>query len=148
MRVRDLLGKKRSQGAVTIMASADVATAARMLMHHNIGGLPVVGIDGSLVGFLAERDIVQAVNRTPGGVRDLPVELVMCRPAPTCSADDSLHEVMARMNHERLRHVVVLDGRSIAGILSVGDLVKHRVEELELETGVLRDFVLAQRARS
>lgn len=71
----------------------------------------------------------------------------MQRPAPTCTVEDILDEVTARMNRERLRHLVVLDGQRMAGIISVGDLIKRRLEELEIETGVLRDYVVAQRAR-
>jgi predicted transcriptional regulator len=70
----------------------------------------------------------------------------MRRPVPVCSADDSLRDVMARMTRDRLRHLVVLDGDSVTSVISVGDLVKHRLEQLETETGVLRDYVAAYRA--
>ena len=101
---------------------------------------------GGLAGFLSERDVVAAVDRSPLGVRHLRVEQCMQRPAPTCRSEDSLPEVMARMTRERLRHLVVVQGTAIAGVLSVGDLVKYRLEQLEMETGVLRDYVAAQRA--
>jgi CBS domain-containing protein len=71
----------------------------------------------------------------------------MRRPAPTCRADDPLPGVMARMTRNRLRHLVVVGDDGIVGVVSVGDLVKHRLEQLETETGVLRDYVAAQRAR-
>ena len=146
MRVRELIGRKKGE-VIRIAATADVAAAAKLLMEHGIGGLPVVR-GQSLVGFISERDIVRATHRGFESVRGLPVEAVMSKPAPTCEADDPLNPVMSRMNRERLRHVVVLDGDEVAGILSVGDLVKNRLEELEMETGVLRDYVVAQRARS
>jgi len=114
-------------------------------MKHLVGGLPVVAEDGAVTGFIAERDIVVALDGTAGSVRDLLVDDVMRRPAPTCSADDTLHEVVARMTRERLRHIAVLDGGRLAGVVSVGDMVKHRLEELQTETGVLRDYVAAQR---
>jgi CBS domain-containing protein len=148
MRVRELLGKKKSAEVITIAPSSDVGLAARLLMQHTIGGLPVVRSDGKVVGFVSERDIVRALNRGTEGTRRLPIEEVMQRPAPTCQVDEALGEAMGRMNRERLRHLVVLDGDQIAGVLSVGDLVKHRIEQLETETGVLRDYVVAQRARS
>jgi CBS domain-containing protein len=147
MRVGKLLEKKNLPEVITIVPAASVPTAARLLMQYTIGGLPVVGADGRLVGFLSERDFVRAVNQYTDGIRDLTVAEIMRSPAPTCTADDPLNEVTARMNRERLRHLVVLDGRSIVGILSVGDIVKRRIEELEIETGVLRDYVVAQRAK-
>jgi signal-transduction protein with cAMP-binding, CBS, and nucleotidyltransferase domain len=69
------------------------------------------------------------------------------RPAATCEAGDGVVQVMRRMTAERLRHLVVRDGDEIAGVISVGDIVKDRLEQLETETGVLRDYVAAQRAR-
>jgi signal-transduction protein with cAMP-binding, CBS, and nucleotidyltransferase domain len=74
-----------------------------------------------------------------------PVERIMQRP-PICRAEDTLHEVMSRMTRERLRHLVVVDEGRTIGVISVGDLVKYRLEELELEAGTLRDYVAAQRA--
>ena len=111
-----------------------------------VAGLPVVAADGAVLGFLAERDIVATVDRHAGGIRHLSVGDVMRRPAPVCGVDDTLHEVMARMTRDRLRHIVVVDAGRIAGLISVGDLVKHRLEELETEANVLRDYVAAQRA--
>ncbi|MGH7500126.1 MAG: CBS domain-containing protein [Longimicrobiales bacterium] len=146
MYVRDLLAGKSS--AITIEPGRDIATAVQLLMRHHIGGLPVVTRAGSLVGFLAERDVVRIVDAAIDLIRSMTVEQVMRRPAPVCAVDDSLHEVMARMTRERMRHFVVLDEDHIAGVISVGDLVKHRLEQLETEAGVLRDYVAAQRART
>ncbi len=148
MRVRELIQSKRLPDVVTLPLGADLAAAAGALMQHNIGGLPVVTPEGKLVGFLSERDIVRAVHRQGDAIRKTPVKQVMHAPAPVCAADDALNDVMARMNRERLRHLVVVDAERIAGVISVGDLVKHRIGELETEAGVLRDFVVAQRARS
>jgi CBS domain-containing protein len=148
MQVRELIQKKRVPEVITLPLSADLATAAGLLMRHNIGGLPVVKADGQLVGFVSERDIVRAVDHTGDGIRQIPVKAFMRSPAPICTADELLNTVMTRMNRERLRHLVVVDGERVAGVLSVGDLVKHRISELETETGVLRDYVVAQRARS
>ena len=126
MRVRNLLETKKTAEVITIAPSADVPTAARLLLQHTIGGLPVVRPDGVLVGFVSERDFVRTVNLHTDRIRSLTVEQIM-RPAPTCTLDDAVNEVTARMNNERLRHLVVLDGRRIAGIISVGDLIKRRV---------------------
>jgi CBS domain-containing protein len=145
MSVREILRRKDGQ-VITISPDMDAGAAARMLIRHGIGGLPVVESNGTILGFLAERDLVRVLDAHPGSIRDLAVREVMTRPAPTCAVDEPLHDVMARMTRKRLRHLIVLDGRTIAGVISVGDLVKFRLEQLETETGVLRDIVAAQRA--
>lgn len=154
MSVRDLL-KKKPRSVVTVESTATVARAAELLMDRGIGGLPVIALPGSsLVGFVSERDIVDAVDRHESedvlteSIRALPVTSVMTKPPPVCRTGDELRDVMARMTRDRLRHLVVLDERDeIAGIISVGDLVKDRLEQLEVEAGVLRDYVAAQRAK-
>jgi CBS domain-containing protein len=142
MRVRDLLGRK-SATLITVDAKADVGTAIRLLIEHNIGGLPVVVGDGAVVGFVAERDVVRALHEGRGA--DHRVQQVM-QPAAACGPDESLPDVMRRMTTQRHRHLVVQEHGRLLGVISVGDIVKHRLEELELETGVLRDVVAGQRA--
>jgi CBS domain-containing protein len=146
MSVRELL-KGRSAAMITVSRDADVASAARLMIDHGVGGLPVVGTKGEIVGMLAERDLVRAVREHAPQVNEVPVERIM-RPPPTCAPGDSLQEVMSRMTRERLRHLVVVHDGEPVGLISVGDLVKFRLEQLETETGVLRDYVAAQRART
>lgn len=146
MSVRDLLTRKPT-GVVSVKPNASVAHAAGRLIDQGVGGLPVVDEQGRLVGFLAERDIVALVDSKGSGIRDTPVSSAMRRPAPVCGADESLRAVMTRMTRERLRHLVVMDDERIAGVISVGDIVKQRLEQLETEAGVLRDYVAAQRAK-
>jgi CBS domain-containing protein len=145
MNVRDVL-RNKADGVVTIEPAASAGADARLLIRHGIGGLPVVSLRGELEGFLSERDLVRAVDERPGSIQDVPVERIMQQPAPTCSADDPLMDIMGRMTRHRLRHLVVVDGEGVAGVLSVGDLVRHRLEQLELEAGILRDYVASQRA--
>jgi CBS domain-containing protein len=147
MRVSDVMRKK--QGAVvTVGRDEPVSAAARLLMEHNVGGLPVLDGSERVCGFVSERDIVRAVHERAERAGQERVDQVMRKPAPTCETDTLLQQAMSRMTRERLRHLIVLDGGRVAGVLSVGDLVKHRLEQLETETGVLRDYVTAQRARS
>jgi CBS domain-containing protein len=147
VKVGELIGKK-AQSVVTIQRDEPVSTATRLLMERGIGGLPVLSHDGSLCGFVAERDIVRAAHERTEDFRRRRVEEVMHRPAPTCEAGAALREVMSRMTRERERHLVVVDGGRVTGVISVGDLVKHRLEQLETEAGVLRDYVSARRALS
>ncbi|HUL48582.1 MAG TPA: CBS domain-containing protein [Gemmatimonadales bacterium] len=144
MRVQDLLERKPST-LITIDVDGSVEQAVHLLMLHNIGGLPVVVNGGRLVGFVAERDIVRAVGRRSWNALDVRMREIM-RPAATCQVDESLYDVMRRMTSERQRHLVVEeDGRPI-GVISVGDIVKQVLEQLETEAGVLRDYVAAHRA--
>jgi len=145
MRVQDLLRKKPAD-TITIGPHDGLTTAAHLLIAHGIGALPVVSETGRPIGLLSERDIVRAVARNVYGVRNLTVEQSMRTPPPICSADDPIRNVMVRMTRERLRHLIVLEDDRMAGVISVGDLVKDRLDELELETGVLRDYVAARRA--
>jgi CBS domain-containing protein len=144
MRVRDWLGHKSST-LITVEPKTELDSAARLLIDRNIGGLPVLKTDGTAAGFISERDIVRALLRHGGSVASLRVADVM-RPPPLCDANDSVEEVMRRMTVERLRHLMVSESGSIVGVISVGDIVKHRLEQLETETGVLRDYLAAQRA--
>ena len=145
MRVRDLLNRKHST-VITIEPERDLGAAVRLMMRYGIGGLPVATPAGELVGIVSERDIVRAVDGSMHSIREVSVRLAMRRPAPICSVNDPVQEVMARMTRDRLRHLVVLQDERIVGVISVGDLLKHRLEELETEAGVLRDYVAAHRA--
>ena len=145
MRVRDLIGRKPA-GVVTIEPGATLEAAVKLMVRHNVGGLPVMAPDGAVTGFVAERDVVRAVYEHHGDIGTVLVAQVR-RPPPMCDADDSVNAAMRRRTRERIRHLVVQDQGAIVGVLSVGDIVKNHVEQLELEAGVLRDYVIAQRAK-
>ncbi len=142
MYVRDLVSGQR---VVTVAPQDEVATAIRLLFKYNIGGMPVVTPDGAVVGFIGERDIVKTINSHLGPVRHMPVQDAM-RPAAFCDPDDSVEVVMRRMTNERVRHLVVQENGTVLGVVSVGDMVKFRLSQLETETAVLRDYVAAHRA--
>jgi CBS domain-containing protein len=139
--IRDLVQEQR---VVTVSPQEEVGKAVRLLFIHNIGGMPVVAADGTVVGFIGERDIVKTMNGHFGPVRHMLVQDVM-RPAAFCDPDDSIETVMQRMTSERLRHLVVRENGHLLGVVSVGDMVKYRLSQLELETAVLRDYLAAQR---
>jgi CBS domain-containing protein len=142
--VRELISH-RTRTLITVGPQVDVGTAIRLFFTHSIGGLPVVSHDGTVVGFVSERDVVRAVNGHMGPIRNMLVQEVM-RPAPFCDADDTVESVMKQMTAQRLRHLVVRDGGRPIGVVSVGDMVKYQLEQLESERAVLRDYVAAQRA--
>ena len=142
MHVRDLVGRQR---VITVGPQEEVATAVRLLFDHNIGGLPVVTADGAVVGFIGERDIVKTMNSHLGPIRHMMVRDSM-RPAAFCDPDDSIEVVMQRMTSERVRHLVVRENGKVLGVVSVGDTVKFRLGQLEMEAAVLRDYLAGQRA--
>ena len=142
MKVRDILGTKGG-GVATIRAEAAISTVVRRLRLEGIGALVVSEDDAQVVGIISERDIVT-------GLADQGVELLekqvidlMTTPVKTCTPEANIKDVMAIMTRSRVRHLpVVTDGR-LVGIISIGDVVKNRLEEVELEAGVLRDAYIA-----
>jgi CBS domain-containing protein len=144
MQVRELISRGRSD-VITVPPTAPVELALKRMIDHNVGGLPVVDETERLVGFVSERTIVEALLKQRTDIRVQPIASLMKRP-PTCSPDDSVQRVMSRMTRERVRQFVVVEDDRVAGIISVGDIVKRRLDELEMETGVLRDYVAARRA--
>jgi CBS domain-containing protein len=144
MRVDAILHAKGA-AVETIRPDAKVQMAVHRLRMQNVGAL-VVCRDGEKVeGVLSERDLVRGLAKHGADLLEMSVVAVMSRNVPTCTPDDSLAFVMDQMTRTRQRHLpVVVDGR-LCGIVSIGDVVKHRLEEMELETHVLRDAYLTRR---
>ena len=144
MRVQDVLAVK-GQAVETIRPDAKVLIAVHRMRMQNVGSL-VVSRDGERVeGVLCERDIVRGLTRHGADLLDMSVVAVMSRTVPMCSPGDSLTAVMDQMTRTRNRHVPVVDGTGrLCGIVSIGDVVKHRLEDMALETSVLRDAYLTR----
>lgn len=144
MKVRGILDAK-GRDVVTIRPDATVATAVHRLALERVGAL-VVSEDGvRIAGILSERDIVGALAgegadllSTGRRVADL-----MTRHVVTCGPDDTVKQLMAEMTRRRIRHLPVVEGGRIAGIVSIGDVVKSRLGEVEMEATVLRDAYIA-----
>jgi CBS domain-containing protein len=123
---------------------APVTVAVHRMATRAIGSLVVVAPDDQLLGVVGERDIVRAMDRHGARFVDLHVRDVVNPNVATCTVTDDLAEVMRRMTATRSRHMPVLEGAQVVGLVSIGDVVKHRLGELELETHVLRDVYLAR----
>jgi predicted transcriptional regulator len=136
----------RQKGAdvVTIAPEASIRSAAGWLRAKNIGALVVVSGD-AILGLISEREIVHAFSQHGDGAASTPVKDIMIRRLITVSPDDGLNRVMNLMTRHRVRHMPVLRNGKLAGIISIGDVVKHRLEELELEANVIRDAYIATR---
>lgn len=128
----------------TIRPDADATTAASRMKTHGIAAL-VVTEDQRVVGLIGERDIVLAMAADTGSIAGLTVQDVMQKRPETCSPEDTVQRVMETMTRKRRRHIpVVRDDGSLSGIVSIGDMVKFRLSQMELETQVLRDAYLTK----
>ena len=144
MRVSEILSVKGAS-VVTIRQDATITAAIHRMTLERIGAL-VVSNDGHRIdGILSERDIISALSNEGASILepDRKVAEMMTRDVEVCAADDSIKDVMRRMTGHRIRHLPVVEGHRLAGMVSIGDVVKNRLEELQLETGVLRDAWIA-----
>jgi CBS domain-containing protein len=142
--VERILATKGRQ-VVTIGPEATVGSAVRQLRSRGIGAL-VVSADGEHVeGVLSERDVVRALAARGADVMDLHVAQLMSRSVETCTPRDSVKSIMATMTRHRVRHLPVVEGGRLCGLVSIGDVVKNRLDEVEAEVNVLRDAYIAHR---
>jgi CBS domain-containing protein len=144
MNVRAILAaKSRNLGGdvISIDLSADLTAAARLLGAHRIGAVVIRGVGGRLAGILSERDIVRAISGQGAEALALPVRQVMTRNVSTCVESDTIASVMERMTDGKFRHMPVLRNGELIGLVSIGDVVKHRVGEIEQESEALRDYI-------
>ena len=140
MNVEAILRAKGSNVA-TIRPDATVGAAVRELKTHGIGAL-LVSEDGRRVaGILSERDIVHALAEQGAALLAMPVDQLMTRKVVTCVPEDTVSDLMARMTQHRFRHLPVVKDGILIGIVSIGDLVKNRIEEVEFEADSLRSFI-------
>jgi CBS domain-containing protein len=121
-----------------------ITVAVHRMSTRGIGSLVVVGPDDQMIGVVGERDLVRAMDHHGARFSDLHVRDVVNTSVATCTVSDDLSEVMRRMTATRSRHVPVVEGSQVVGLISIGDVVKHRLGELELETHVLRDVYLSR----
>ena len=142
MKVEGIL-KAKGRSVETARPDTPMLVVVHKLATMRIGAL-VVTDDGARVdGVVSERDVVTGLNRHGAALLEMRVGDVMSRGVPVCSPDDSIKHVMAEMTRSRHRHVPVVEHGRLCGIVSIGDVVKNRLEELELETNVLRDVYRA-----
>ena len=140
MNVETILHAK-GRAVTTIRPGETVGAAIEMLVSRNIGALVASEDSEKVEGIISERDIVNALARHGAGLLSLTVAQVMTRPVVTCDPAESVGELMAEMTNRRIRHLpVVQDGR-LCGIVSIGDLVKNRLDEIEYEASSLRSFI-------
>jgi CBS domain-containing protein len=140
MRVSDVLTSKGSGQVYTIRPEASMNDLLDMLAEHNIGALVVSHDGSSMLGIVSERDVVRKLRDFEDSSA-VTVEQIMTTDVQVCAPDDSFETLMAIMTEHRVRHVPVLDGESIVGVLSIGDAVKQRMDQLEFERDQLTNYV-------
>lgn len=140
MLVQQILNAKGDR-VVTLQPAATVTQALQLLDAEKIGAVVVTGPARDVVGIVSERDIVRGLSDSGAALLDAPVSQVMTRSVTTCTPDTDLDEVMRQMTAGRFRHVPILREGRLAGIVSIGDVVKNRLEQLEAETEQLQSYI-------
>ncbi|MCW2759472.1 MAG: domain containing protein [Nocardioidaceae bacterium] len=140
MQISDVLKAKASTKVITVHEEATVRDLLALLSEHNVGAL-VVSNDGTSVdGIVSERDVVRHLHNDET-LLEAPVRQIMTTTVASCSASDDVTELMRMMTDRRIRHVPVLTDGVLTGVVSIGDVVKHRIGQLELERDQLESYV-------
>jgi len=133
----------KGRDVVTIDPAESLAQAIKLLAEKRIGAAIVLGADRRIAGIISERDIVRALADRGAAVLGEPVSGTMTRKVVTCNENETVASIMERMTAGKFRHVPVVDERGqLAGIVSIGDIVKHRVHEMERDSVAMRDYIM------
>ena len=139
MTVRSILNTKGHQ-IMSVGPDAKLSAAVKLLGEKKIGAVLVMN-QSRLEGILSERDIVRVLSERGAGVLEAPVSEVMTRRVVTCKETDTVAEIMEMMTTGKFRHLPVIDNGKVVGLISIGDIVKRRVQEYEAEQAALRDYI-------
>lgn len=143
MRISDVLADKGGH-VVTVWPDSRLDHVTQLFDQRAIASVVVVDHGGRTLGIFTDRELVRAVAKYGATAIELPVGRVMLAPAPSCDPDDTVGHVLRLMTDNRIRHVLVLRDGAMVGIVSIGDLVKIRLNDAELENRVLREMALAR----
>jgi len=142
MKLAELI-KSKEKEIVKITQDSKIAAAASTMTEAKIGALLVEDGAGKIVGILSERDIVRGMGPHGADLHDVEVSELMTRNLIRCSPSDTVNEAMAMMTDRRIRHLPVFDGEELVGFISIGDLVKCRIMEVQSEAEALRQYILS-----
>jgi CBS domain-containing protein len=143
MRISEVLAGK-PKGVVTLWTNHKLADAVRLFDERNVSSVVIVDPENRPLGLLTDRDAVHALARHGAGALAMGVTHIMMSPVPSCPPETRITEAMARMTSDRVRHLVVMCEEEMVGIVSIGDLVKVRLDEADLEGRVLREKALGR----
>jgi len=141
MTVATILAAK-GHDVVTIEPSASLAAAARLLAEKRIGAVLILGADRRIAGILSERDIVRVIAEHGADVLNEPVSVAMTRKVSTCNETELVSKIMERMSAGKFRHMPVVDQGQPVGMISIGDVVKHRLQAMEQDSVAIHDYIL------
>lgn len=141
MTVSMILAEK-GRDVVTIEPGATLADAAMLLAGKRIGAALILGADHRIIGIISERDIVRALAARGAPALDEPVSGTMTRNVESCNENEPICNIMERMTTGKFRHLPVVDQGRVIGIVSIGDAVKYRLQEMERESRAMRDYIL------
>jgi CBS domain-containing protein len=139
MSIQAILGDKGREVA-TVSADAKLSEAVNVLGERRIGALPVIE-DDRIVGIISERDVIYSLKDHGAEALDWPISRVMSSPAITVDPSTEVLSALALITQRRVRHLPVVSGGRLVGIVSIGDLVKHRIERIEFEAQAMRDYI-------
>ena len=131
----------KSGGTITAKATDKVRSIAQTLAEKRIGAIVIVNKDGGIDGIVSERDVVRCIAKDGAGALDLAVSQVMTKKVKTCSESDSEIEIMALMTENRIRHLPVVNAGKLIGMISIGDVVKNRIEAIEREANDMKAYI-------
>lgn len=140
MKVKDILAKKGSQ-VVTVREESTVLEAMSVFSANRVGSLLVVDKNDAILGIIAARDVLMAVLNDLQGIAKLPVSKIMTKELIVATEDDNIDYIQAIMTENRIRHIPVLDGRELKGIVSIGDVVKLLLKAKDVENRYLKDYI-------
>jgi CBS domain-containing protein len=140
MTVKAILSGKGSD-VFSVEPTATLEDAIAVLAERRIGALIVLGADRRLIGILSERDIVRALSEQGAAALKQPLSQVMTRKVHTCTPAETVSVIMERMTAGKFRHIPVLEHDQLVGLVSIGDVVKYRLTEMERESAALRDYI-------
>lgn len=140
MNLIELIRRKGAE-VISIHEHDSVATAAGTLVKKNIGTVLVLNDADKIVGILSERDLIYGIENHGANLHELSVRDLMVVDVIKCRPDDDVHKAMSMMTDRRVRHLPVFDGEKLMGIISIGDLVKYRIDEIETEAHYLREYI-------
>jgi CBS domain-containing protein len=132
----------KGREVVTIEPGVSLAEAVRLLASKRIGAALILGADHRIVGIISERDIVRALAEGGAGALNEPVSGTMTRKVETCNESEAVASIMERMTAGKFRHMPVVDQGRLVGVVSIGDIVKHRLQEMERESVAMRDYIM------
>ena len=140
MTIAKLLEGRGEGEIISLEPGEDVRTAIAKLTEHHIGAMPVIE-NGKVVGVFSERDVIKCLHQTGEGALDHKVSDAMTSPAVTVTPDTPALSALSQMTKRRFRHLPVLEGERMIGFISIGDLVKYRIDRIEAEATAMRDYI-------